>query len=301
MPGLPYTQLERDTPESIVDNYLQRGLQDIQQRFEFQWNEVNSRAETLGQRKQMEMLNELQSKTTQEMMAFRQQAQQQVEQLQRMDRLAQQAGTDPREAKMRAVLSPEEEMAAFPKETAPRSMMAQYGELDIYENRLEAEAPEFMTVPSKRAKAWLRAKPGGYLGVAWPWKEKITGPVRMVYDPDLEPAYDEKKKVWTKGGYRPVTQEDIQEKIRYDAELADVRRQKRELMSQPDIATRVRGAALRVKRDPEHTSFVEKVQQSKPKPKAPPVPREQKAIRQRNTRTGQMRISYDGGQTWSIL
>ena len=33
----------------------------------------------------------------------------------------------------------------------------------------------------------------------------------------------------------------------------------------------------------------------------PTEPKEQKPIRQRNTRTGQERISYDGGKTWSIL
>ena len=292
MAGLPYQQLEQDTPESIVNDYLQRGLQGIQDRYNTQWNEINKRGQTLGQRKQTQMFDELDAKVQQDAMAFQQQTQQQMEQLQRIDRLAQQAGTDPYEPKMRLVLGPEEEAARFPKETAPRSVMAQYGELDIYENRLQQEAGEFMTDPGgKRIKE--------------PWKfwfrEKKTQPMLKVYDPNLEPTYDEKKKVWIKGGYRTATQEDIRRKLLIERELKDVQRQKRELMQQPDIATRVRGAALRIKRDPEHTSFVEKVQQSKPKPKVPPTPKEQKTIRQRNTRTGQERISYDGGTTWQIV
>ena len=289
MAGLPYQQLERDTPESIVNNYLQQGLQGIQDKYALQWSEVSKRGKVLGQRKQMEMFSDIDMKAKQEVMEFRRQAQQQVEQLQRMDRLAQQAGIDPYESKMRAVLSPEEEMARFPKETAPRSVMAQYGELDIYENRLKQDIGEFITDPGgKRIKEPLKF---------W-FREKKTRPMLKVYDPDFNPRYDEKKEVWVKGGYRMANQEDIRRKLLIERELEDVQRQKRELMRQPDIATRVRGAALRVKRDPEHTSFITKVEASKPKPKVPPVPREQKVIRQRNTRTGQIRISYDGGITW---
>jgi len=287
MNGLPYKQLERDTPESIVDNYLQQGLQDIQQRFESQWNEVNSRAKTLGQRKQMEMLNELQSKATQEIMTFRQQTQQQMQQLQLVDRLAQQnSSINANEVKMRMVLGPETETAMFPKPT-PEKRPPSVSELRSYESWLERKAPDFMTIPSKEIKKW-------YLPRRY---EKLTGPTRMVYDPDIEPVYDEKKKTWTKGGYRPATQEDIQEKMYYDTELKKVRE---ELRNQPDIAVRVRSAMLKTKRDPEHTSFDTKVQQSKPELKALSAPREQKVIRQRNTRTGQTRISYDGGITWQM-
>ena len=283
MNGLPYQQLEQDTPESIVNDYLQRGLQGIQNKYKLQWDEVNKRGQILGRRKQMEMFADIDMKGKQEIQAFQQQAKEQMERLQRVDQLAQQAGFDPSEAKMRIVLGPEEEAAMFPREKGPPSI----SELRSYESWLERKVPDFMTIPSREIKKW-------YLPKRY---EKMTGPTRMVYDPSIEPTYDKKKKTWTKGGYRPATQEDIQEKMYFDAELKKVRQ---ELRSQPDIATRIRSAALRVKRDPEHTSFNTKVEASKPKSKAPPAPREQKTIRQRNTRTGQERISYDGGVTWQM-
>ncbi len=108
MAGLPYAQLSQDSPESIVDDYLQRGLQDAYRNFEVQWNEVNSRAKTLGRRRQVELLTELQSKATNEMMKFQQSSQQQSDQLAQLDRLAEQGGFDSSEAKWRMVLGPEE-------------------------------------------------------------------------------------------------------------------------------------------------------------------------------------------------
>ena len=302
MPGLPYTQTRQDTPESMLDNYLQQGLQDIQQRFEVQWNEVNSRASVLGERKQMELLNELQAKATQEVIKFQQGVSMQQEQLALMDRLAQQNPSfDAEEVKRRMTLGPEAEAEMFPTEQDP---MAQYGKLDVYQRRLESDMPEFMTVPGKRTGG-LTGKVLGAGGFGVPGavisrfiSKGKRKPTQLIYDPDLDPTYDEKTGKWTVGDYRPATPEELQQKTFYESEIADVKRTKQEIMGLPDVATRIRGAMLRVKREPEHTSFAEKVQGSKP---VPTEPRRQKVIRQRNKRTGQERISYDGGKSWQMV
>ena len=54
-------------------------------------------------------------------------------------------------------------------------------------------------------------------------------------------------------------------------------------------------------REPSGT-FAQKVQQGivKPQPRQPSAQATPKAIRQRNKRTGQERISYDGGKTWQM-
>ena len=263
MAGLPFDRMGQSTPESIVHDYLQKGLQDIQQRYNLQWDEVNRRGKTLGRRRQGELFDELDLKVEQDALAFQQKAQQQMGQFTRIDKLAQQGGFDPYEAKMRMVLSPEEQAAMFPKKEAPRSTAAQFGELDVYEHRLKQEAGEFITDPGgKRIKdPWK-----------WRWQEKKTQPLLKVYDPNLDPTYDEKAEKWTKGGYRTATQEDIRRKLLIDRELATIRERKEELLGQPDIATRVRGAILGVKRDKKYDSFDTRVQDSIPKPAAPRAP-----------------------------
>ena len=249
MAGLDFPRLNQSTPESIVDDYLQRGLQDIQDKYTLQWNEVNKRGDTLGGRKQMEMLSNIDMKAKQEIQAFRQSAQQQQDQLAQIDQLARQGGFNPYEAKMRMVLGTEAEAAMFPK--TGRSVAAQFGELDVYENRLISDAGNFLTDPGgRRIKEPLKF---------W-FSEKKTRPLLKVWDPNLDPKFDKEKNEWMSGGYRTANQEDIRRKLLIDEELKNIQRQKRELLGQPDIVTRVRGTMLRVKRSPVHDSLTTRVQ-----------------------------------------
>lgn len=276
MAGLPYARLgDNISPESIMEDYYQRGVADINQRYRGQWDEVNKRASTLGQRRQMEMLGDIQAKSRAEFDRFHQSARNQVKELQLIDQLAKQGGFDPYEAKMRMVLGPEAEGAMFPRQTAPRSTALQFGELDVYENRLKNDAGNYLMDPGgKRIKEPLKF---------W-FAEKKTRPLLKIWDADLDPQYDKKKKEWTSGGYRTANQEDIRRKLLIDQELEGVRRQKQELLGQPHIATRVRGAMLRVKRDPVHDSLVTRVQKAagmeQPKPQTPPRPTRQEPERQ---------------------
>lgn len=266
MPGLPFAQLDNNTtPESILDDYYQRGIADIDKRYRGQWDEVSKRGATLGQRRQNEMFDDIQAKSDAELGKFYQSAQGQFKEFQLIDRLAEQGGFDPYEAKMRMVLGPEAEKAMFPTQAAPRSTALQFGELDTYENRLKGDAANYLMDPGgKRIKEPLKF---------W-FAEKKTRPLLKIWDADLNPQYDKKKKEWTSGGYRTADQEDIRLKLLIDEELEDVQRQKQELLGQPHIATRVRGAMLRAKRDPVHDSLVTRVQKSagmgRPKPQAPP-------------------------------
>lgn len=260
MAGLPYERLGQNTPESTVDDYLQRGLRDIQQRFGTQWDEVVKRGETLGKRRRDEILNELQSKTTQEVIQFKQQARQQRERLAQVDQLAQQGGFDATEAKWRMTLGSEEAAAMFPTKREQPSATDQFRDLDLFENKLRGDAEKFMTDPGGRRikDPWK-----------WSWQEKKTGPMLKVYDPGLNPVYDKKKGTWTSGDYRIANQDEIREKVLLDRGLAWIAQEKQKIMSQPGFATRIRGAMLKTKRDGQG-SLADKVRGSMPQPKVTP-------------------------------
>lgn len=266
MAGLDYPQLSSNiSPESIIEDYYQRGLTDMDQRYRSQWDEVNRRASTMGRRKQNEMLSDIQARMTKEVNTFRQAAQNQIEEFQLIDQLAQQRGFDPYEAKMRMVLGPEAERAAFPTQAAPRSTALQFGELDTYERKLEEQRADYRIEPSSRVKQWHK-----------PWFMEGSKPASLkVFDRSLKPQYD-KKRGWTSGDWRNATDEERGHALQLARELKDVREQKRQLMNIPDIAKRVRGTMLREKRDPAHDSLVARVQKSanmgQPGPQVPPRP-----------------------------
>ncbi len=277
MPGtIPYPETNRMSPESMMGDYEQRGLQDIQDRYMQQFNEINKRV-SLGTRRQTEMFDELDSRFEQQALVFKQEAAQQRQQFAQIDKLAQQGGFDPYEAKMRIVLGPEAEAAMFPRQEGQRSTAAQYGELDIYERKLKNEARSFLEDPGgKRVKQASKF---------W-FQEKKTTPQLRVWDANLDPQQDKKTGEWTSGGYRTATPDDWRRKGQIDQELENIQRQKQELLGTPDIAKRVRGPMLRIKRDAKTDSLVTRVQKSagiiEPEPQ---TPRKQKPERQAVTPT----------------
>ena len=112
----------QDTPESIVDNYLQQGLQNIQNKYGLQWDEVNRRGPVLGQRKANQMFSDIDMRAKQEVQVLQQKVQQQMEQLQLIDRLAQQnPSINADDVKWRMVLGSELYNAMFSREKTPRS------------------------------------------------------------------------------------------------------------------------------------------------------------------------------------
>ena len=95
------------------------------------------------------------------------------------------------------------------------------------------------------------------------------------------------------GEWREAKPEEI---IRYASLMQEEKNivgRKRELLGQPGISRRV------VQPGTKGGSFSDKVAESVRPQRQPAVPKP-KVIRQRNRRTGQERISYDGGKTWEI-
>jgi len=157
MAGLDFPRLNQSTPESIIDDYLQRGIRRIQDKYRLQWDEVNKRRNILGGRKQMEMLSTIDMKGKQELQAFIQSVQQQQDQLAQVDQLAQQGGFDPYEAKMRMVLGPEVEAAMFPTREKPRTFEQKYADIQYHKDRLRRRQGEFFTDPGgQRIKDWKK-------------------------------------------------------------------------------------------------------------------------------------------------
>ena len=252
MPGLPFPSMNQDTPESIIDNYLQQGMQTLREKYTLQWREVAKRGDVLGERKQREMLSEIDMKAKQEVQEFQQTVRQRAEELARVDRLAQQSGFDASEAKWRMVLSPEEIAMKFPKEQTPRSVAEQYGELDIYRNKLENRLSSFVTTPGGPIKSWRRREKN----------EDLTAKQTMFYDPNLNPRMNEKGELVT-GDLREMTWSERQERARLIGEYANVKALQQEILSQPDVATRIRGPMLRVQRDAKNTSLATKIEEAK--------------------------------------
>lgn len=286
---IPYPQTNRMSPESMVGDYQQQGLQDIQDRYMQQWNEISKRGSVLGARRQTEMFDELDSRFGQQALKFKQGTAQQMQQFSQLDQLAEQGGFDPYEAKMRMVLGPEAEAAMYPRQEAQRSVEAQYNELDVHRKKLEGRLESYLTIPGGRIPQW--------------WKleafEKRTGKTTKIFDPDLNPRYDKKEEVWMAGGHRDMTYLERRERTLLLEARKDIMRQQQELLDQPDVATRVRGAMFRTKREPKTDSLVTQVQESAgmvaPKPQAP---REQKPERQAIVPTADQLIKLNTEQAY---
>lgn len=122
MNGLPFENLPAN-PESIFQQEYESGQQQIQQQFEFQWNEINRRAQSFGSPAQhKQALDELYTKGRERMLRYDQMAQQKLDQLKRIDQLAEQGAIqNPNEVKWRMVLGPETERGMFPKQIDSRT------------------------------------------------------------------------------------------------------------------------------------------------------------------------------------
>ena len=104
------------TPEAWLNEQIQTGRQQIQDRFALQWKEANRSAKFLGRVKHQQMLRQIDMSAKQEMLQFNQKAQNQLARLKEIDNLGTKGLiTNPDEVKWRIVLEPEIESALFPK------------------------------------------------------------------------------------------------------------------------------------------------------------------------------------------
>jgi len=136
--GFPFKQLPAAgdmTPESMVNEQARTGRQEIQQRFTLAWNEINRSARFIGRRKALNMRRELYTKAKQEMLQFNQKAETQADQLDNINRLAEQGFIyNADELKARIVYGSDVARSMYPPSKLPEQ---EFGALDIALNRIE--------------------------------------------------------------------------------------------------------------------------------------------------------------------
>lgn len=284
--GLPYQQLPAATqtdlsPESFINKQIQTGRQQIQDKYALQWKEVNRSRRFVGVGKTKRMLREIDAKAKQEMLQFNQQAQTQMTQLQNINRFAEQ-GLIPNadELKARIVYGPDVARSMYPRPERERSTALQFGELDVYSRRIENVLDQFRRKKERIPSIWLgKKKEGVKPGKVQIWDINTPGKINKETN---------KVEYW-----RDASPEEIQMRNMYLGVQEGIKRDKEKLLGQPDISRRI------VQPDTIGGTFGDKIAESYKKP----VTRRQqpKVIRQRNTRTGQERISYDGGKTWKMV
>jgi len=277
--GLPFQQLpaatRRDlTPESFISEQIQTGRQQIQDKYALQWKNANRGKRFVGAGKTQRILREIDAKAKQEMLQFNQQAEQQMAQLQNVDRLAEQGAiTNPEEIKARLTLDPAVVKGMYPTPGKEKSPMQQFAELDTYSHRISDELDRFRV---KKPSVLRKLKGISPLATAI---SVLRGPGKLkiqMWDPD-------------KGDYIDTDKpEDIARYATLLQEEKAITRRKDELYGQLDIRRRTAQPGAGSGFDAGVAGSITPQQQ----------PKQQKVIRQRNTRTGQIRESRDGGKTW---
>lgn len=283
--GLPYQRLPQShlTPESMLEQEIQTGRQAIQDKYALQWKEVNRSRRFIGAGKANRMLQQIDMSAKQEMLQFNQQAQQQLEQLQNIDRLAEQGAiTNPDEIKARMAFGTDVAKSMYPTPEKEISIPEEFGRLDVYSHRISDELERFKEDKPSRLLPARVALAGPLMGgalAAYYGRRKLKRKVR-VWDP-------------TTSEYKKATPEQIAE---YDMLLQEekaITQRKKELLGRLDVSRRIVQPGTRSGFD---AGVAESVRPQRQRPVTKP-----KVIRQRNKRTGQERISYDGGKTWQIV
>ena len=279
--GLPHRQLpaatRRDlTPESFLNEQIQTGRQQIQDKYALQWKEVNRSKRFIGAAKSKRMLREIDAKAKQEMLQFNQQAQAQMVQIQNVNRLAERGliyNAD--EIKARMVFGTDVARSMYP-ETRP--IEQQFSALDISLNKVSNRLAQYRRPKTRIPSYWLgKEKRATKLGKLEVWDRSLTKEV----DGELET-----------GAWRKATQQEVTEHRMLVREEQRIKRLQAGVLGRPDVRQRV------VQPGTKGGTFADKVTESVKPRQASTRP---KVIRQRNKLTGQERISHDGGRTWTII
>jgi len=139
--GMPSEQLP--ATESYVNEQIETGRKQIQDRFTLAWDEINRSKRFIGAGKAKRMQQELHTKAKQEMLQFNQQAQQQMEQIQNIDRLQEQGMiSNADEIKARIVFGSDVAKSMYPRQKE-EDIPGTFGKLDIYGDRISQELDRF--------------------------------------------------------------------------------------------------------------------------------------------------------------
>lgn len=284
MNGLPFEQLPGSdiSPENIIKQRYETSRKEHQRRFNNEWNNLDKQIRILGPERLNQMQQSLYTRNQREAFDLNKQTESQINHFKEIDQLAQQGlMTNPYEVKMRMILGPETERAVFPQR---KSIAAQYGEMDLYRNRLESRLAQFeMTPGGKRIKDPFK----------WWFQERKAGRMLKVF---MGTEGTGKK---AKDVFRPATQEEQQEYGALIGELQRVKELQTMTLQQPDITNRLRkAAAVGDRRMGIGESISMELERRQP---TPTKSQTTKPIYQQNRRTGQQRVSYDNGATWQTL
>jgi hypothetical protein len=274
--GLPFQQFPAAdlTPESSLDEQIQTGRQQIQDKYALQWKEVNRSKRFIGAAKSKRMLREIDAKAKQEMLQFNQQARMQQTQLNNINRLAEQGFIyNADELKVRMIFGSDVARSMYPER---KSVEQQFSTLQIPLDKIEKRLAQFRR-PKRRVKKWFRGEK----------KESIIVGELEIWDRSLTREVDGEIET---GDWRQATQQEIVERGMLLQEQQRIKRLQTGIFGQPGVQRRI------VQPGTVGGTFDDKIAESvKSQPTRRPKP---KIIRQRNKRTGEERISYDGGRTW---
>ena len=280
--GFPFKQLPGAagaagdiTPELFINEQTRTGRQQIQDKYALQWKEVNRSRQFIGAAKSKRMLREIDVKAKQEILAFNQKMEAQADQLDNINRLAEQGFIyNADELKARIVYGSDVARSMYPPSKLPEQ---EFGALDIALNRIENRLADFGR-EKKRIKKW-------YLGE----KKEPLVPGKLEYL-DRSQLYTDDKDVVRQGIWVEAPPEKIAEHRMLLQEKQRIKQLQTSILERPDVQRRI------VQPGTKGGTFDDKIAESvRPQPVRRPA---RKVIRQRNTRTGEERISYDGGKTW---
>ncbi len=245
--GLPFRQLpsatQRDlTPESALQKEIQTGRQGIYNKYNLQYKEARRSAQFIGAAKSQRMQQEIFAKAKQEMLQFNQQAQQQMTQLQNINRLAEQGLiTNPDEIKARMTFGTDVAKSMYPTPEKEQTIPEQFGKLDVYSHRISQELENFQIVGGKKPPKLTYGLYGPLMGGVLAAYHGIKGakrkPELQIYDPTI-PKKDPKPDEDIMGVWRKAEPEEIGIYQAWSQEEKDVAARKRELLGQPDITRR---------------------------------------------------------------
>jgi hypothetical protein len=229
MAGLPFTQLpaSRVSPEDDIQKQIQAGRQNIQQKYTLQWQTVNNNAKYLGKQKHQEMLRQIDANAKAEMLDFNQKAEQQLESLRQVDRIASAGGITPQtQDKLKAtrIYGRDTAEAMYPDtESIPKL----FGMLDVHSSRIQDRLSEFRMTKERVPSLMLRKG-----------KEGVSPGKIQVWDRSIMKE-DKKKKEFTMGDWRDATPEEIEERKLLVREMDRTKKAKAAILGQPDIKRRL--------------------------------------------------------------
>jgi hypothetical protein len=295
-------------PETILREQFESQRQQIQKRFQAQWDEVNNRARAGLYKSQKDRDGDffaIHSKAAQVLGEFDQIAEQATGQFQQIDKLAEMGAIkDPDEVKWRMVLGPEAEKAMFPSQADPRDELREINatKKQVFDDvKQYARGKDGKLYPAKVEGDYYTDKPDRSMGPVSQQEEQLWIANMDALHSLRQAGAGAAQNIADMGVPNPNRYEDLMRSAEEDHWLKRAaKRTGKGLygLSGPGLMHKSIKKIRSVFASEPTGTFAQKAQESIIKPRQPREQAAPKVIRQRNKRTGQERISYDGGKTW---